>query len=1129
MASATQTRAMRRLAHLGLVMLAAAASAGAAGDPAAAKQILATAGVHGGLVVHLGCGDGRLTATLRPTASYCVHGLDTDAAQVAKAREHIRSLGLYGSVAVDTFDGSRLPYVDSTVNLVVASVKGQVSSEEIARVLAPRGKALIPAGSSLDTRPGRGRPALTLDTRSPAGLKGWTLFPKPVPQETDEWTHYLHDADNNAVANDTAVGPPRRLQWQSGPKWTRHHDKMSSVSALVSQGGRIFYIFDEGSSASIYLPSRWALLARDAFNGKLLWRRPIKTWYSRFKGLKDGPADAPRRLVAVDGRVYATLDLRGPVTCLDAATGETIREYANTKEAEEVVLSDGVLFVLTGPGSIGDGRRLTRPVEKRTILALDAKSGKKLWQHTDVVAAMTMAVDDARLYYFNFASTHLIGLDRKTGQKLWTSEALPTPAKQTSFFASKLVVSDGVVLFASGEVSGMIKSTGGASNDDTLTAVSATTGKTLWQAKHPPSGYSSPENVFVIGGTVWCDNSSNGRSDGTVVAYDLRTGRQKQKFPSDQKSYWFHHRCYPGRATTNYIITSRTGMEFIDFRAKKWDLNHWARGACLYGILPANGLIYTPPAPCICYAETYLHSFNAYAPAGRDEGSGARDEPKTPRLDRGPAYGSSLDTRHSTLDTSAEWPTYRGGNARRGASKTRVPAKLAAAWDTKLGGKLSSVVVAEGKVFVAAVDAHTVHALDAASGKRLWHYTAGGRVDSPPTITQGRVLFGSADGRVYCLRSSDGALIWRFRAAPIDRRILSYEQIESLWPVHGNVMVRNGIAHFVAGRSIFVDGGMRFYRLDAKTGKVVSETVLDERNPKTGKNVQELIKWLNMPVGRPDILSCDGKRIYMRSQAFDLEGKRLAMGPTASGPQEGQSQGGEGTHLFCPTGFLDDTWFHRTYWLYGRTWGSGWNGYYVAGKFAPAGRTIAVGDDQVYVFGRRPEYYRWTAPLEYRLFAAHKEWKAAPRTPADRRTAKEPAPKKGKKGRPKGGPTPVTNQANYAWSTEVPVLVRAMTLAGGPGPSGAEGTLFIAGPRDVLNERALGRASAGNEKVLLEQEAALAGRAGAVLWAVSAADGRKMAELALDSPPVFDGMAAAGGKLYLSAMDGSVRCLGPAQ
>jgi hypothetical protein len=258
-----------------------------------------------------------------------------------------------------------------------------------------------------------------------------------------------------------------------------------------------------------------------------------------------------------------------------------------------------------------------------------------------------------------------------------------------------------------------------------------------------------------------------------------------------------------------------------------------------------------------------------------------------------------------------------------------------------------------------------------------------------------------------------------------------------------------------------------------------------------------------MPVGRPDILSCDEQRIYMRSQAFRSQGKRLRVGPHAQGIKEGSIQGGDDTHLFCPTGFLDDTWFHRTYWLYGSTWGSGWCGYYVAGQHAPAGKMICVGDDRVFVFGRQPQYYKWTTPLEYRLFASKKIWQAG----------SQPRPNTTEKSR-RGESAPVSNQENYFWVADVPILVRAMTLA--------DKTLFIAGPKDVLDE---GRAGQGYGDAALRQEAAYAGKSGGILWAVSAENGEKMAQYELDSPPIFDGMIAAGRSLFLSTMDGSVVCL----
>ncbi|NQU21068.1 MAG: class I SAM-dependent methyltransferase, partial [Candidatus Nealsonbacteria bacterium] len=81
-----------------------------------ADDILQATGVQGGLVVHVGCGDGRLTAALGARDSYLVHGLDRDAENVRNAREHVRSLGIYGTkVAIDRFDGRRLPYAENLV------------------------------------------------------------------------------------------------------------------------------------------------------------------------------------------------------------------------------------------------------------------------------------------------------------------------------------------------------------------------------------------------------------------------------------------------------------------------------------------------------------------------------------------------------------------------------------------------------------------------------------------------------------------------------------------------------------------------------------------------------------------------------------------------------------------------------------------------------------------------------------------------------------------------------------------------------------------------------------------------------------------------------------------------------
>jgi hypothetical protein len=437
---------------------------------------------------------------------------------------------------------------------------------------------------------------------------------------------------------------------------------------------------------------------------------------------------------------------------------------------------------------------------------------------------------------------------------------------------------------------------------------------------------------------------------------------------------------------------------------------------------------------------------------------------------------------------------------------------LTSTWKANIGGNLTGPVVAGGKVFLASKDTHTVHALDARSGKTLWSYTAGARVDSPPTIFHGMVLFGSADGYVYNLRASDGTLVWRFRAAPMNQQAMWFEQLESVWPVHGSVLIQNGVVYCVAGRSAFLDDGMRLIRLDPATGRLLSETVLNDRDPASGKAIQDYARQHNMPVSLPDILSCDGRLVYMRSQPFDLQGKRLPLEalPYAGNPQKysiPSTQRPEHAHLFCPTGFLDDSWWHRTYWVYGSRFLGGWAGYSQAGKVAPSGKILVFDEENVYGYGRQPQYYRWTTQIEHHLFSAAKD-------PSSVEQKQPETPGSKKRNQQRGF------MVSHNWTKDIPLFARAMVMA--------DRTLFVAGPADLIDEneirKRLGTPEASRQ--LREQVDAFVGKKGAMLWAVSAANGQKQTELHLDELPVFDGMAAAYGRLFLTTVEGNVQCLG---
>jgi len=195
--------------------------------------------------------------------------------------------------------------------------------------------------------------------------------------------------------------------------------------------------------------------------------------------------------------------------------------------------------------------------------------------------------------------------------------------------------------------------------------------------------------------------------------------------------------------------------------------------------------------------------------------------------------------------------------------------------------------------------------------------------------------------------------------------------------------------------------------------------------------------------------------------------------------------------------YEDGIGWHRTYWLYGSRFIGGWAGYYQAGKRAPAGRILVMEDEWVYGFGRRPQFYRWTTPIEHHLFAVSKE--------------KPPARVEPPNGR-RGGGFAVVHQ----WTRDLPLFARAMLLSGN--------TLYLAGPADNIDEVAVFKNARqfGNE--LAEQAEAFEGKRGGLLWIVDAETGEKRKELKLDTVPVFDGMSAAGKRLFMSMKDGSLSC-----
>jgi hypothetical protein len=226
-----------------------------------------------------------------------------------------------------------------------------------------------------------------------------------------------------------------------------------------------------------------------------------------------------------------------------------------------------------------------------------------------------------------------------------------------------------------------------------------------------------------------------------------------------------------------------------------------------------------------------------------------------------------------------------------------------------------------------------------------------------------------------------------------------------------------------------------------------------------------------------------------------------------------------GLHVFSTAGLLDDSWYNRTFWMYSQRW----PGFQLANQAPKTGQLLVVDDRMTYavrVFYRRNVHSPMFFPGRegYLLFADLNTnepqivGEPGSREPVRWLPQSDYSRARGNEMRAlESEAFGLDKMIGYTraeppqWMTWIPVRIRAMVKAGE--------TLFVAGAPDVLDAA--------------DPLAAFEGRAGGQLVAVSAEDGTKRFDMALGSPPVFDGLVAAHGRLFVSLRNGRLVCLAP--
>ena len=295
--------------------------------------------------------------------------------------------------------------------------------------------------------------------------------------------------------------------------------------------------------------------------------------------------------------------------------------------------------------------------------------------------------------------------------------------------------------------------------------------------------------------------------------------------------------------------------------------------------------------------------------------------------------------------SAADWPTYRYDNARTGCTSESLSAPLKLQWiytpahrprpawpapakrpregfllrHRVIFDDAFQVAVAGKMVYFGSSSDNKVYALDTATGQERWSFFTGGPVRLAPVVWKDRVLAGSDDGFVYCLKAKNGDLLWKVRGGPNDEQLLGSGKMISRWPIRTGILVDSGIAYFGAG--IFPHEIVYLYAVQADDGTVIwkndSISELDAHRKDLSPQGYLLAtdKRLFVPSGRALPVGFDrasGREVFDRSYGWRGEQAGGNIGGTYALLADKQIYTGTQNHLLAlnqNTGMVGFGWF----------------------------------------------------------------------------------------------------------------------------------------------------------------------------------------------------------------------------
>ena len=781
-----------------------------------AAALIQRGGVHRGLCVVLGI-DQDFPLQLAQLSELLVHARDPRGDAVYGLRKTADAAGLgINRLTAEQGNFERLPYAENTVDLLITanaddSTLNKLSPEEILRVLRPEGIAIIgdriPEGQSAtksEQMQAWLRRAGTVEAQLIPGWTGsWVQLRKPPLKGADDWSHWEKGPDNNPVSNDQIIKAPYMTQFLANPLY------IGMPSITTAAGGRTFLAVGHIAHHEREWEGLQKIIARNGYNGTILWERDLPKNYlvhrSAFIATKD-------TFHMIDGNRCLLLDAQTGIE-----KGE-IRIPGLTGEWKWMAMRDGVLYAMAGKRERGTeitkgdrtfGGWSWADLSKGyygnqipfgfgdSLSAFDIESKQRLWIHREEkpIDSRGMALQGNKVFLY-CPDAHLRCLDSRSGATVWTNadqavlgliekpgrRLISTPGFRTACLA--VATPDALIIQGQTRMN--------------VIGVSTLDGHLLWSknkiTNNPNAIYVDDKVVLGVG------------ERGSHLVVDPVTGNVEE----DLK--FFKAACTRLTASPDSFFCRGEGTLRFDRSDKKTLIDGSVRPGCNDGALPANGMLYLGPWQCDC-------NLSIIGNVGKCSAGDFRFDHLATEADNLQVQQSNFQPIASLPISDLDWPTYRANNHRSTSSnaKLAIPAVLQWQFSPDLPTTPTAATAVAGMLFSTGNDGK-IRAINTSDGSSEWEYLTPAPIKFPPTIWEGCAYVGGGDGYVYCLDATTGRLLWRFRAAPIERHMMVYGNLSSTWPVHSGVLVHDGVAYAAAG--IIDQDGTYVYALDAKTGKI---------------------------------------------------------------------------------------------------------------------------------------------------------------------------------------------------------------------------------------------------------------------------------------------------------------------